>query len=439
MKNPLRILIAILLCSVLLLSACGNGDNGDNGEDASDDGSISLGQTFEFDGLEITFSSNIGYSRVRDRFSDIHNELIFSIPTTVTNVGEGGNALHSWLFTVFAPNGMSTSVLDSWLYEDTNILSIGAVQPGTKIEGNLYVMYNEDGEYLIEFDNVEERVEVRFALTFNHAAVPEIKTEFVLGETLTVEGVEITIADIVSWGTVLNSWSDLQGEHYFYLPVTLRNVSDESKSFPWDFDIFGPAGNALANVVWDIDEEDITRSGDVLPGASTMGNLHVLYVGDGDYVLQFKDWEFGDELRVTVPIVLDQDALPVIQTEFTLGETFVFDDLEITFHDDFEWAQVVARWHDLAGESVFILPVSVTNVGEESNSFPWNVTRFGPSGLELENVAFIADDDITRSGDIRPGATLEGQINILYDGDGEYVIELSTWQNTIQVIFNVTQ
>jgi len=451
MKRTHKILTALLLSLLLLLSAssltaCGNiggigniGGNGVNTNKGGSNNNVTLGQTFEIDGLEITFSDNIGYSRVRERFADYNNELIFSIPTTVKNVGTGSNTFNGWMLTVFTPDGTSGNFLDGWMYEEANILAKGAIQPGTIIDGSLYILYDEDGEYIIEFDDYENKVIVKFTITFDFEAVPELKTEFVLGETLVIDGMEITMMDNIAWGTIRNSWSDYTGEPYFYFPVTLHNASDKANRFPYDFEVFGPDGKTIKSIAWDLDDEDITRSDDILPGADTTGDIHILYTGDGEYTLLFNDWTSGDELRVIVQIKLDPEALPVIKTEFALNETLVFDDLEITFHKDFEWAKVVASWHNLYGESVFAIPVTVTNIGEETNSFPWNVKRFGSNGLELESVAFIADDDITRSGDIRPGATLTGRIHILYDGDGEYVIEISNYNDTVRVIFNVVQ
>jgi len=303
MKYFYKILLALILSSFLLLSACGNSDNGDNGD--SDEiiyDIITPGQTFEVDGLEITFSSNIGYTIARERFSAIHNEYIFSIPTIVTNVGNWGNSLNRLAFSVYAPNNMRISVLEPWVYEETNILSAYAIRAGTTIDGNLYVLYTEDGEYIIEFiDSMEGRVEVSFSVIFDFEAVPEIQTTFRLGETLVVDGLEITVMDTVSWGTIRSSWSANDGERYFYLPVTLHNTSDQAQGFPWDFVLFGPDGNELNSITWDV-EDDISWVGELLPGAETSGYLHILYTEDGVYTLQFNDWESGDQLRITVPI-----------------------------------------------------------------------------------------------------------------------------------------
>ena len=417
----------ITIFSLAVLSACDGG------------GTRALGETFEFDGLEITLSEDIGFTRFRSRWSDHDGAYVFYIPVTVTNVGNGSNELNDWLFRIYSPEGQSLDSL-SFEFSGTSISTIGSLQPNATKEGYIYVLYTEDGEYIITFDNFDTTIEVHFELEFDFAAVPEIQTEFALGETLEVEGIAITIANNVSWGRINSRFSDLDGEYYFFLPVTIENVSDESNGFPWSFDIFGPNGNTLDSITWDVEADDISRAGDILPGASLTGYLHALFVGDGEYVIEFTDWEFDDHLRVSFNVAFDPNAVPVIQTEFTLGEPFEFDGLEITILDDISWGEIESRWSNFDGEDYFFLPVTVTNIGTSSNSFPWNVTTFGPRGLELDSIARDVDaDDITRSGDIRAGATLEGYIHILFDGDGEYVIEFSDWNDEASVIFEVQQ
>lgn len=447
--RKLFIIIALVLCATLLLVACnGNGNGGTPGRGVGA-GNAAMGRSFEVEGLEITLSPNIGFTRFRDAFADNDGAYVFYIPITVTNVGDTSNGLSIWGVNVFSPEGIglmgdaNQSHLER-AFSETSIFEVGNVQPGVTKEGNIYVFYSQDGEYTVEFYNRynETAVTLKFTLEFNFDVVPEIKTEFELGETIDVDGLEITITGIVSWGIIINTWSDHNGEYYFALNVTMRNASDESRGFPWGFDAFAPNGHSVPNIAWDIDNEDITRADDILPGATLTGLLHLLYVGDGDYTLQFSDWTMLDDLTMRVPVTLDPDALPVIQTEFSLGEMFVFDDLEITITDDIQWATIDDRWSDLNGRELMIFPVTVTNVGDSANSLSWGaVTLFGPAGIELDSLPFsIMEDSVLRTGDIRPEATLNSLIHVLYDGDGEYVLEFSAWGGlTISVIFDIVR
>lgn len=427
-------LLVVTVFSLALLSACGGGG----------DTTLTLGDTFEFDGLEITLSEEIGFTRLRSRHSDHDGAYIFYIPASVTNVSDSSHELSDWMFTIYSPDGTSQGSIAwdvSWEFRETSISQLGSIQPDTTKEGYIYVLHTGDGEYIIEFGNFETEIEVKFEVEFDFDAVPVVQTEFSLGETLDLNGLELTIADNISWGRIRSNWSDRDGEYYFYLPVTMVNNSDESTGFPWGFDIFGPNGNTLDNISWEIDADDISRAGDILPGASSTGYLHVLFDGDGEYVLEFSDWDLDDALRVIFNVTFDPNAVPEIQTEFSLGEPFEFDGLKIVISDDISWGTIESRWSDRDGEDYFYLPVTVTNIGDGTNSFPWGVTIFGSNGIELDSITWDVDaDDITRSGDIRSGATLEGYMHILFDGNGEYVIEFSDWNaDDIQVIFNVEQ
>ena len=447
-KRYVLTIVAIMLCLTMLLSACDALGIGGGSDEPAQDEELGLGSTFEFNGLEITLSERIGFTRIRDRWSDSDGEYVFYIPATVTNVGEGSNGLDPWDITIFSPAGTSIDFLPSWYaqFEETNIFSVGNVQPNVTKEGNLYIYYSGNGEYIIEFEgfSIDDdsfeiiSVEIRFDLTFDFSALPEIQTEFALGDTLDIGGLEITLVDDVAWGIIQDNWSDHDGEYYFFLPVELHNASDSSQGFPWGVDIFGPDGTTVDSITWDVDADDITRSDDILPGARYRGYMHILFVGNGTYTVQFIEPEFRDELRVSIPITFDPDNAPVIyvpQTEFTFGEVMVIDDLEITFSDDLDWGTVDARWSDLHGEVVFAIPVTVTNIGDSANSFPWSTTAFGPNGLELTNPRI--DDDVARSGDILPGATLNGILHVLFDGYGDYVIRISTFREEVYLLFTL--
>ena len=446
--KKLFVLVAIILCGAFLLTACGDdGIGGLIGGIGGGSGEVTLGQTFEVEGLEITLSRNIGFAQFRSSYSDLDGAYVFYIPATVKNIGNTSHGLNQWAVNVFSPEGVSltntVSAYDiEWAFEEESIFSIGNVQPGVTKEGNIYVLYDEDGEYIIEFSDFTgeevKTVDVKFELEFDFDAVPVAQTEFRLGETLDIGGLEITFRDNISWGTIRDNYSSHNGSHYFVIPVTLRNASNESKRFPWGFKAHGPNGNELDSIRWDVDGEDITDSGDILPGATSEGYLHVLYAGDGVYTLIFSDYELLDDLSVNVPVRIDLDAIPVIETEFTLDDTFMFDDLEITIKSDVKWETIDNRWSDFHEREIMVLPITVTNIGDSTNNFPWNVKLFGPNGIELDGISYYVDDDVTRSGDIRSGATLNGKLHILFDGFGEYVIEFSDFrEGETQVIFTV--
>jgi len=124
----------------------------------------------------------------------------------------------------------------------------------------------------------------------------------------------------------------------------------------------------------------------------------------------------------------------------TLGSTFEFDDLEITIGTDIEWVTVENQFSDHDGADVIQLPITITNLSDDTHGLNmFFFTFFGSNGTRLDGVSSFFDNSVDFAGDMRSGATQESYMYILFDGDGEYVIEFNDWSETIEVIFNITQ
>jgi len=167
--------------------------------------------------------------------------------------------------------------------------------------------------------------------------------------------------------------------------------------------------------------------------------MHILHAGDGEYIIEFGVG--NTEITVTFELEFDFDAVPEVQTEFSLGETFEFDGFEITIADDVAWGTISDEWSDHDGESYFFVPITATNNGDETNSLGWNFSIFNPSGATSEDITFdIEVEDFSRTGDIRAGGTITGYIHFLFEGDGDYTIEFDSWEsNNIEVTFNISR
>ena len=153
------------------------------------------------------------------------------------------------------------------------------------------------------------------------------------------------------------------------------------------------------------------------------------------YTITITD-EDSPYLPLTRPPV---DPLPRPEGYLPLGSTFDFDNLRITLGDMIGWTYVDTYWSSLHRQPVFYIPISITNNHTSSHRLDgWRVIMFGPDGLRLDEVDFYFDNNaVGGRNDMRPGATFHSYLHILYDGDGEYVIEFSDWNDTIEVIFQV--
>jgi hypothetical protein len=124
----------------------------------------------------------------------------------------------------------------------------------------------------------------------------------------------------------------------------------------------------------------------------------------------------------------------------TFGSTFEYDELQITIGTDVEWITVDNEYSEYYQADVAKIPVAITNIGEQTNSINFMfVTYFGSKATQIDSVAALyMDDSMEWAGDIRTGGTQNSFIYIMYDGDGEYAIELGFFDKT-EVILALTK
>lgn len=120
--------------------------------------------------------------------------------------------------------------------------------------------------------------------------------------------------------------------------------------------------------------------------------------------------------------------------EISYDKTFVFDDLEITFHNNVSFTSVTNRYSDLNGREVAVVPISITNKSAETHGLNrFYYTIFGSQGTKLDSVSAYFDDSVDSVGKMRPEATSESNMYILYDGNGDYYVEFNNYSDKIEV------
>jgi|GEM_PF-2457649 len=320
-KLYFTMVVFMLIGAMILLSACSLLDGVMRRSDnhGSTPESDNHGSTPEFDApfitgdLEITLSNDISAWRLRTRDISLDGAYAFSIPISVTNVGEGGNGIEHSRVIAFSPDGWSTDIVRAGVNDETNIFSVGPIQPNITKTGYLYILHSGDGEYILEFtNNFKERVELRFDFELNHGLVQEVRTEFGLGETIDFNGLEITFVDDITWGRNIPFSANFI-EIYFHLTVMLNNPTNRIAQFPWEFEIFSPEGDQIRNIgeVLMTERLDLAGIRGVTDGGSAIGYLHVKFVGDGEYRIVLRDADFPlGEVWVVIPAHLTDDIVP---------------------------------------------------------------------------------------------------------------------------------
>lgn len=125
--------------------------------------------------------------------------------------------------------------------------------------------------------------------------------------------------------------------------------------------------------------------------------------------------------------------------KYTLGDTFTFDDLELTVGTSVTYDTVKNQFSEYNGAEVIVLPVTIKNLKDETHSLnTFYVDYFGSKGTELDTVDYYFDaKSITNTGDLRTGASVESVAYLIYDGNGTYGIDFNNYREKITLEFNI--
>ena len=114
------------------------------------------------------------------------------------------------------------------------------------------------------------------------------------------EGLKISISPEYTFTTIENKFSDYFENPVIAVPVTITNVSEETKYlYSGDVELFNPAGISLDSIHYLMDDGDDLFK-DLRSGATQESYLYVLYDGDGDYYFEFQDFDYAIEIKYPV-------------------------------------------------------------------------------------------------------------------------------------------
>lgn len=111
-----------------------------------------------------------------------------------------------------------------------------------------------------------------------------------LNDTFTFDDLEITIGDNIEFTKVNNQFSDYDGKTVVKLPITVKNIKDETHSLNmFYYSIFGTEGIELDSLSAYFDDA-VDYAGDLKNGGSYTKYLYFLYDGDGEYSIEFDNY-----------------------------------------------------------------------------------------------------------------------------------------------------
>lgn len=116
------------------------------------------------------------------------------------------------------------------------------------------------------------------------------------------DDLEITVNPNISLTKLDNQFSDLDGSTVLVVPVTVKNVSDETKGLnPFYVKYFGSKGTELDDLYFYFDDGSKLFN-DVRPNADTTSNLYMIYDGDGTYYVSFNSFSEKKEIAIDVSL-----------------------------------------------------------------------------------------------------------------------------------------
>lgn len=125
-------------------------------------------------------------------------------------------------------------------------------------------------------------------------------SQLTFGDKFTFDNLEITISDNISWDKVDNQFSDHNGKTVVRVPVTIKNISDDTHSLNmFYYKVYGSQGNELDSVSFLFDDV-VDKAGDMRSGATQNTSFVFLYDGDGDYYIEFDNYKEKIEVKMHV-------------------------------------------------------------------------------------------------------------------------------------------
>lgn len=119
-----------------------------------------LGDTFEFDGFEITFDKNYSFVTLNNQFSEHDGKDVVRLGATIKNNSGTTDSINMFFISYFGSNG--TELDDVNYYFDENINEAGDLRDGSSYHKYFYFLYDGNGKYGIDFNNYVSKRTVEF-------------------------------------------------------------------------------------------------------------------------------------------------------------------------------------------------------------------------------------------------------------------------------------
>lgn len=120
------------------------------------------GDKFSFDKFEIAIGNNYSFVQVNNEYSQYNGQDVIKLPITLKNTSYEKTHLNMFYHSYEGPSGKSLPKLAAMF--DESIDYADDLESGEEYTKYLYILYDGDGKYKIEFNNYKEKKTVEFTI-----------------------------------------------------------------------------------------------------------------------------------------------------------------------------------------------------------------------------------------------------------------------------------
>ena len=114
-----------------------------------------LDKPFKFDDLEITIGSKYDFKQINNKYTEENGKYAIEFPITVKNLKNDTHFLNTFFISMFGSQGTKLKTVASYFLKDAIDFN-SKLREGASTSKKLYVLYDGDGKYTLEFTKGKE-------------------------------------------------------------------------------------------------------------------------------------------------------------------------------------------------------------------------------------------------------------------------------------------
>lgn len=169
--------LLVMMMSLLVLAGCSS-DKPETEDKTKDEEVVekekteessepTLGDTIEFDDLEIVLGDSFELVTLENEFSDKNGTEVIKVPITVTNKKDDTHGLNMFYVSAYGSQGTKLDDISTYYMEEDVTWTAGSssLRSGASIETYIHFIYDGDGDYYLTFEDFSDKVEYKIPVS----------------------------------------------------------------------------------------------------------------------------------------------------------------------------------------------------------------------------------------------------------------------------------